>query len=163
MRPECTQILPSGQKCRCLALRGRDACRHHLAGPLPPPAPRRGGFSRVSRWRDLGLTVHALPARDIPFHAFSILGSLIADGDDGISDREAGRLLRALLRRHGSIPFAPPPGVQLESDEPDPLTEPAPTTASVPQDLSQMFSPELLDRMLACNPNDPMLREILNR
>jgi hypothetical protein len=109
MRPECSQILPSGQKCRCLALRGRDACRHHCAGPLPPLAPRRGGFSRITRWRNLGLTVHTLPARDIPFHAFVLLGALIADGDDGISDREAGRLLRVLLRRHGSIPFAPPP------------------------------------------------------
>jgi hypothetical protein len=160
MRPECSQILPSGQKCRCLALRGRDACRHHCAGPLPPPAPRRGGFSRVTRWRDLGLSVHTLPAHDIPFHAFVLLGALIADGDDGISDREAARLLRVLLRRHGSIPFPPPPGVQVE---PDPDPDPPPTAGSVPQDLSQMFSPELLDQMLARNPNDSLLREILKR
>jgi hypothetical protein len=160
MRPECSQILPSGQKCRCLALRGRDACRHHCAGPLPPLAPRRGGFSRVTRWRDLGLSVHTLPAHDIPFHAFVLLGALIADGDDGISDREAGRLLRVLLRRHGSIPFPPPPGVQVE---PDPDPDPPPTAGSVSQDLSQMFSPELLDQMLARNPNDSLLREILKR
>ncbi len=160
MRPECSQILPSGQKCRCLALRGRDACRHHCAGPLPPPAPRRGGFSRITRWRNLGLTVRTLPARDIPFHAFVLLGALLADGDDGISDREAGRLLRVLLRRHGSIPFAPPPGVQVG---PDPDPDSAPSAGSVPQDLSQMFSPELLDQMLASNPNDSLLREILKR
>jgi hypothetical protein len=160
MRPECSQTLPSGQKCRCLALRDRDACRHHCAGPLPPLAPRRGGFSRITRWRNLGLTVHTLPARDIPFHAFVLLGALLADGDDGISDREAGRLLRVLLRRHGSIPFAPPPGVKVG---PDPDPDPAPSAGSVPQDLSQMFSPELLDQMLASNPNDSLLREILKR
>jgi hypothetical protein len=160
MRPECSQTLPSGQKCRCLALRGRDACRHHCAGPLPPLAPRRGGFSRITRWRNLGLTVHTLPARDIPFHAFVLLGALLADGDDGISDREAGRLLRVLLRRHGSIPFAPPPGVKVG---PDPDPDPAPSAGSVPQYLSQMFSPELLDQMLASNPNDSLLREILKR
>ena len=133
---------------------------YHCAGPLPPLAPRRGGFSRVTRWRDLGLSVHTLPAHDIPFHAFVLLGALIADGDDGISDREAGRLLRVLLRRHGSIPFPPPPGVQVE---PDPDPDPPPTAGSVPQDLSQMFSPELLDQMLARNPNDSLLREILKR
>jgi hypothetical protein len=159
MRPECTQILPTGQKCRALALRGRDACRHHLAGPPPPRAPRRGGFSRISRWRDLGLTVHTLPAHDIPFQTFVLLGALLADGDDGISDREAGRLLRVLLRRHGRIPFAPPPGVRVELDEPGPAS----AAGSTPQDFGQMFSPELLDQMLASNPNNSLLREILKR
>ncbi|MGB6904355.1 MAG: hypothetical protein WBD98_16100 [Acidobacteriaceae bacterium] len=156
MRPECTQILPTGQKCRCLALRGRNACRHHLAGPLPPREHRPNPFSRVSRWRNLGLTVHTLPAHDIPYHAFVLLGALLADGDDSISDREAGRLLRVLLRRHGTIPFPPPRDVQIDP-------EPEPAASSGLQNLSQMFSPELLDQMLAQNPNNSLLREILKR
>lgn len=167
MRPECSHILATGQKCQCLALRGRTLCRHHTPD-APPPAPRRPDlFSRISRWRNLGLTVQTLPIDDIAWNVYAILGSLIADGDDGISDRIAGRLLRALLRRNDGIPALPPAGVYLEpAPQPDP--EPAPTLApqprsappAIPEEFAQMFDPGLIDQLLkSYNPSaDPYLR-----
>jgi hypothetical protein len=157
MRPECSHILPSGQNCHCLALRGRKFCRHHSPEALPPPPPPSESISRLARWRGLGRTVDRLPAADIPFNVYIILGSLIGDGEDGISDREAGRLLRVLLRRHGSIPFPPPTGCYIEPETtpaPAPATVAAParrpmSVDSLPAEVRQMFDPKLLDQMLA--------------
>jgi hypothetical protein len=153
MRPECSHILVNGQKCRCLALRGTSRCLHHCPTALRPPAqPARPLFSRISRWRDLSRTVHTLPASDIPYHAFAILGSLIPDGDEGISDREAGRLLRALLRRHGAIPFPPPAGAHIHEE--NPASDPAPAlddpeTARVRAEAAEVLAAKLFERVMS--------------
>jgi hypothetical protein len=152
MRPECSYILVNGQKCRCLALHGTSLCLHHCpASQRPPAQPARPLFSRISRWRDLSRTVHSLPASDIPYHAFAILGSLIADGDEGISDREAGRLLRSLLRRHGAIPFPPPTGVHIHEENPasDPAPALDPEAARVRAEAAEVLAAKLFERVMA--------------
>ncbi|MFP5226143.1 MAG: hypothetical protein ACLGXA_00835 [Acidobacteriota bacterium] len=111
MIAECIHILPSGQKCRGTALRGHELCRHHAPKPAlagPPPIPRSQRFSRIARWSGLTRQLPRLDRDGIPFEAYSILLALLDDGDGGISDREAGCLLRALLRRFGSVPFPEP-------------------------------------------------------
>jgi len=164
MRPECTHILPTGRKCRALALRGHQLCFHHGRGVARAPQKPRNPFSRIARWRDLSRSAPTLPASDIPFNVYIVLGSLIADGEDGISDREAGRLLRILLRRFGSIPFPPPAGVRVE---PEPLPTPvtAPPAGSGPGDAE--FTADLLQQMIASlAPNGPRPTpgpELLNR
>ena len=142
MRPECSHILPSGQKCRGLALRGQSRCLHHGDPAQRPAPPPRHPFSyRVARWRALGAHIHALPAHEIPLAAYTILGSLIADGPAGISDRAAGQLLRALLRRLGSVPFPPPAGIVLDpSLAPQPAPSRRPTTPFPPHPRSAPVS-----------------------
>lgn len=97
MAPECRYTLPNGRKCRGLAVHNQPFCRHH--GPKfsgPPPLPRRERYSRLSRWARLSRQLPWLDAADIPGEFHNILLSLL---ENGISDREAGRLLRGLLLR----------------------------------------------------------------
>ena len=164
MRPECSHILPNHHKCHGLALRGHQRCFHHIdPAQRPPLRPLRDPFSRITRWRQLGRRVHTLPVHEIPCNVYSVLGGLFNDGQDGISDREAGRLLRILLRRHGSIPALPPPEVLIEA----PFTQPAKpsavsaTTPNIhsapnPSGRQQGIDPELLD-FLESQVDDPDL------
>jgi hypothetical protein len=109
MVSECRFVLPDRRKCRCAALRNQKFCRHHLLHAKPAPAlqPKERPYSRIVRWRELGQSVTTLPLEDIPYEVLDILTCLLEDGDGGISDRQAGRLLRGLLRRIGSIPVLP--------------------------------------------------------
>jgi hypothetical protein len=131
MAAECAFILSSGKKCRCVATRNQRFCRHHGSAAAPRPRqPRR--YSRLAHWRDLGRYVGLIPLEEIPFDAYSILQALLEDGPVGISDRVAGRLLRALLLRYGSVPFNPP-GADAEP-EPMPQSSPAVPPAAGPLD-----------------------------
>lgn len=110
--PECTFLLSTGKKCRAAASRGRPFCRHHDPAAKAAPAglriPKHNLFSRHRRWMVINRDFpHTHPA-DLPGDIFEILRALLADGEDGISDREAGRLLRGMLRRLGAVPFALP-------------------------------------------------------
>ena len=127
MTPECTHILPNGQKCRGTATRGHEFCRHHGPKPLggAPPAPRPRQISRVARWSNLSRKLPWLDPADLPIEAYAILLALLEDGVAGISDREAGRLLRGIVRRHGSVPFLEP-----EFVDPDPLPDPSSAPAA---------------------------------
>jgi hypothetical protein len=109
MASECRFVLPDRRKCRCVALRNQKFCRHHLPGANAEPTlqPKYRPYSRVVRWRELGQTVTTLALEDIPYEIRDILSCLLEDGDGGISDRQAGRLLRGLLRRVGEIPVLP--------------------------------------------------------
>jgi hypothetical protein len=130
--PECTHRLAAGRKCRGAALRGQPFCRHHdpnAAAPTQRPITQYERFSRHRRW--IGIH-HALPwftPAEIPIEVFAILHALLEDGDQGISDREAGRLLRALLRRIGDVPFPlpDPDGPASEPPAPTPAWPPATT------------------------------------
>ena len=106
MAAECAFLLPSGKKCRCMATRNHEFCRHHGAPPRPktllPTGDRR--WSRVACWRDLGRSLGEYPKPEIPGELLYILHSLL---EDDISDRTAGRILRSLLQRYGSVPFMP--------------------------------------------------------
>ena len=127
MAAECAFTLPGGRKCRCLATRHQRFCRHHGRASAPlPRQPRR--YSRLAHWRDLGRSVHAVPREEIPFEAWCILEALLQQGQVGISDRVAGRLLRALFLRYGSVPFNPPGS----SAEPEPSSHLSPSLPGVP-------------------------------
>jgi len=109
---ECSHLLANGHRCRCAAIRNQPWCRHHApqgAAAPPPPLRARDRFSRLARWSG---AVHRMPLlgpAEIPIQIYGILMSLLEDGDGGISDRQAGRLLRGYLRRLGKVPF-PVPG-----------------------------------------------------
>jgi hypothetical protein len=111
MGQECTFILPNGQKCRCIACRNQDRCRHHAPKPsaaTPRPLPKHLLFSRHRRWSSLGREIPTMHPTQAPTDIYDILLALLTDGEQGISDREAGRLLRGLLRLLGSVPFPAP-------------------------------------------------------
>jgi len=129
MTRECCFILPNGLKCRCAATRNQALCRHHAPKPAadgPPPVPKCERYSDLSRWRRLGSKLRWMPLSAIPYTIHEILECLVDRGDDStgrISDLTAGRFLRALLTRLGSVPF-PEPG-----PEPYPASDPAPRTS----------------------------------
>jgi hypothetical protein len=139
--PECSALLATGRKCRAAATRGRAFCRHHdptaKTAPATRPISKRDLFSRLRRWSQLSRDLPWLDPAEIPAEAFSIFLALLEDGEGGISDREAGRLLRGLFRRLGAVPFAPP--------RPPHCAAPPPPT---PRALDPDPAPALL-RMLA--------------
>jgi hypothetical protein len=142
MAPECRFVLPKGRNCRCAATRNQEFCRHHAPRPAipgPPPIPKRDRYSRIQHWAQLGRNLAWLDPAEIPLEVHAILHSLL---QDGISDREAGRLLRGLLQRFGSVPFpvpeppdewsdaalaVPPMAPKTKSANPSPAISPSPT------------------------------------
>lgn len=89
MVAECQQILPSGNKCRAIALRGKPHCRHHaparrrqmprryrvrhtsFLGPIPESA------SRADIQQTLTATIHALADGSISvYRAQALITSL---------------------------------------------------------------------------------------
>lgn len=149
MSPECQFILPTGHKCRCAATRNQPFCRHH--GPKPPglpPLSRRQRYSRLARWALLGREIPQLELTQIPFEAYDILLSLLEDGSAGISDRGAGRLLRGLLRRFGSVPFSPPV-YKPDAATPQPAPASGARSATPPALDSKQLDPRLLDALLS--------------
>lgn len=106
MPAECTFILPSGKKCRCMASRNHKFCRHHGAPQRPRPATGEKPWSRVACWRDLGRALPGFPKEEIPTELLYILESLL---HGMISDRTAGRILRGLLKRCGDVPLMSKP------------------------------------------------------
>jgi hypothetical protein len=106
----CRFIFPSGKRCRCSATPSHVFCQHHAPQPPVPgrhsrPLPAAAGSS-FRNWRDLERNIITLEPGEIPAEALFILCALLSDGPSGISDVNAGRLLRALLRRLGTVPFS---------------------------------------------------------
>ncbi|MFY9746362.1 MAG: hypothetical protein WA891_20855 [Acidobacteriaceae bacterium] len=151
MTRECSHILPTGRKCRAAATRNQPLCRHHAPKPAvagPPPLPKRDRYSRIARWTNLSRNLPWLAAAEIPSEIFTILYSLL---QDDISDREAGRLLRGLLLRLGSVPF-PIPDPDAAAPQPEQPRLP-PSTPSAPFSDSRtldpgVYDPALLDSLL---------------
>ncbi|MGB7135206.1 MAG: hypothetical protein WBD46_07950, partial [Acidobacteriaceae bacterium] len=110
--PECTRLLLHGQKCRAAAKRGLPFCRHHdpAAAAAPPrrPCSEYERFSRHRHWINVGRDLPWFAPAELPVEILAIHQALLEDGSGGISDREAGRLLRGLLRRIGCVPFEIP-------------------------------------------------------
>ncbi|HEX4067627.1 MAG TPA: hypothetical protein VHZ09_16525 [Acidobacteriaceae bacterium] len=145
---ECRYILPTGQTCRCAALRNQRFCRHHAPRPLfagPPPLPKRQQYSRLSRWRRLGQAATWLDPAEIPVEILGILESLLGQNAEPISNLAAGRYLRALLRRLGHLPFTLPGRSQDEAAGPpddrpaDPAFRPAPELVRLVSPQSRPF------------------------
>lgn len=146
--PECVFLLANGQKCRCAAKRGQPFCRHHdPAASATCPTPEHQRFSRHRRWIAVSRDLPSLDPAFLPTEILEILEALLSDGEDGISDRVAGRLLRILLRRIGHVPFAIPDAEPANC--PTPEAEPrAPSQPSLaPEDIARAL--DETDRMNA--------------
>jgi hypothetical protein len=131
MAPECRFILANGRKCRGAAIRHHDFCRHH--GPqsaLLGPPPQSNPFTALKKWRSLGRSMPWLHPAEIPFAVYEILDSLTGrKPNDRLSDRTAGRYLRALLSQLRLVPFPrpafPPPPAALPAPPATPAAAPA--------------------------------------
>jgi hypothetical protein len=113
---ECRFRYPDGQRCRCRATDRHVFCRHHAPQPRVPTLRNRAVPFR--RWVDLRRALPTLDPAEIPPAILYVLSLLLEEAPIRISDRHAGELLRALVRRHGSIPFT-------LSDDPAPEPDPA--------------------------------------
>jgi hypothetical protein len=102
---ECRFTYPNGQHCRCRATTSHVFCRQHAPQPRVPTLRNRATPFR--RWLDLRRALPTLDRSEIP-EGILLLSCLLHDGPGSISDRNAGILLRALLRRFGSVPFGLP-------------------------------------------------------
>jgi hypothetical protein len=86
-----------------MATRNHKFCRHHGAPSRPKTLPTGDRpWSRIACWRDLGRVLPEYPKQEIPGELLQILYALL---DAQISDRTAGRILRGLLQRYGSVPL----------------------------------------------------------
>ena len=103
---ECRVVYPDGQRCRCRATDRHVFCRHHAPQPRVPTLRNRAVPSR--RWIDLRRALPTLDPAEIPPAILYILSLLLEESPSRISDRNAGELLRALLRRCASVPFTLP-------------------------------------------------------
>ncbi|HEX3663003.1 MAG TPA: hypothetical protein VHU89_16320 [Acidobacteriaceae bacterium] len=120
MTPECTHILPSGQKCRGLAGRNQPFCRHHRPKTLGQrPIPHRDRYTPLMRWRATGQELPYLRTEELPSLVYELLDALTQPGL-APSDRTVGRFLRAALTRLGQVPFPYP------NSEPEPQNVPVP-------------------------------------
>jgi len=111
---ECRHFFPNGQRCRCCAVPTHVFCRHHA--PLPRPRTLRPRGSGLATWRDVKIHLATLAPAEIPAAILTLLSALLEDGTRTPSDRNAGALLRALLRRLGSVPFTLPTDPQPAPD-----------------------------------------------
>ncbi|HTW48330.1 MAG TPA: hypothetical protein VMD92_10285 [Acidobacteriaceae bacterium] len=111
---ECRFVYPNGQHCRLRATTTHVFCRQHAPQPRVPTLRNRATPFR--RWLDLRRALPSLDRSEIPPAILFVLGTLLQDGPGSISDRNAGVLLRALLRRFGSVPFTLPGGPGPEPD-----------------------------------------------
>jgi len=107
---ECRFTFPNGKRCRCRATPSHVFCRQHAPqAHLPRPRPLQprstGAGTSFRNWRDLERNLITLEPEELAAEAAYILDALLIDGPHGISDTNAGRLLRALLRRLGIVPF----------------------------------------------------------
>jgi hypothetical protein len=108
---ECRFIYPNGQHCRCRATTGHVYCRQHAPQPRVPTLRNRATPFR--RWIEVRRALPTLDRSEIRPAVLFVLSALLEENPRPISDRRAGELLRALLRRFGSVPFGladdPPP------------------------------------------------------
>ena len=111
---ECRFIFPNGKRCRCRATTSHVFCRHHAPQPRVPTLRNRDTPFRT--WLDLRRALATLDRAEIPPAILFLLSALLEDGPRGISDHHAGLLLRALVRRFGSVPFTLPDDPAPEPD-----------------------------------------------
>jgi hypothetical protein len=103
---ECRHIFPNGKRCRCLAVATHVFCHHHAPQPRPRTLRPRG--AALGTWREVKIHLATLAPNEIPAAILTLLSALLEDGPSTLSDRNAGALLRALVRRLGSVPFPLP-------------------------------------------------------
>jgi hypothetical protein len=145
---ECRFTFPNGKRCRCRATPSHVFCRQHAPqAHLPRPRPLQpqnaGAGTSFRNWRDLERNLITLEPEELAAEAFYILDALLNDGPRGISERNAGRLLRAILSRLGFVPFCLP-------DDPADEPEPAATPQAAPSPVSGYpGDPQAFERMIS--------------
>ncbi|MGA7523682.1 MAG: hypothetical protein WBW84_14610 [Acidobacteriaceae bacterium] len=143
MTPECTHILPNGQKCRGLAGSNQPFCRHHRPKNAPPSGRRRNSRSMLAHWRATGRDLSALPHEELAPILYNLLQCLTQPRGLAPSDRTVGHYLRIILTRLGQVPFAAPFPDE-ESELPQPATAetislaPSATSPGMPTELAQL-------------------------
>lgn len=103
---ECRFVYPDGQHCRCAATDRHVFCRHHAPQPRVPTLRNRAVPFRT--WIDLRRALPTLDREEIPPAVLFLLSLLLQETPRRITDRNAGELLRWMLRRYGSAPFTLP-------------------------------------------------------
>ncbi len=111
---ECRHIFPNGKRCRCLAVKTHVFCLHHAPQPRPRTLRPRG--AGLGSWRDIQIHLATLARDEVPPAILTLLSALLEDGPRSPSDRNTGALLRALVRRFGSVPFSLPTDPAPEPD-----------------------------------------------
>jgi len=111
---ECRFIFPNGKRCRCRATASHVFCLNHAPQPRVPTLRKRA--TPFPHWLDLRRHLATLDRDEIPPAILLVLNALLEDGSRGISDHHAAVLLRALLRRYGSVPFTLPDDPAPEPD-----------------------------------------------
>jgi len=144
MPAECRFTLPNGRKCRCSATRGHAFCRHHGAPSQPRSLPDHLLWKRLTIWRTLGRELQDVPVVDIPGELLTLLQSLL---DNEVSDRFAGRALRVLLVRYGSVPFQ-----EERPSSPIDLPEPPPSKQQLLEQYRSLFAVQPHPQPAAIHP-----------
>ena len=111
---ECRHIFPNGQRCRCRATTTHVFCCQHAPQPRVPTLRNREVPFRD--WLDLRRAVPTLDPAEISPAILCVLSALLEEGPRPISDRSAGILPRALVRRFGSVPLTLPDDPAPEPD-----------------------------------------------
>ncbi len=111
---ECRFTYPNGKRCRCRATAGHVFCRQHA--PQPPVPTLRNRATPFRTWQAVRRHLATLDRAEIPPSILLVLNALLKEGPSGISDRGAGELLRALVRRFGGVPFTLPDDPEPEPD-----------------------------------------------
>jgi hypothetical protein len=111
---ECRHIFPNGKRCRCRAVNTHLFCRYHA--PQPRPRTLRPHRAGLGSWRSIKIHLATLSRSEVPAATLTLLSALLEDGPRTLSDRRAGALLRALMRRIGSVPFSLPDDPAPEPD-----------------------------------------------
>lgn len=119
MPTECAFTLPTGKKCRCMATKNHNYCRHHGAPASRKPRRDPDAWCRRAAWRDLGRGAASMPRKEAVLQALNVLDAL---RENRIADRTAGRLLRALLRGWDELPLMPTPKSGWTLRQPEPVT-----------------------------------------
>jgi hypothetical protein len=111
---ECRHLFPNGKRCRCRAVDAHVFCRHHAPQPRPRTLRPRG--ADLGTWRQIQIHLATLTPGEVPGAILTILSALLEEGPRSPSDHTTGVLLRALVRRIGSVPFTLPTDPAPEPD-----------------------------------------------
>ncbi len=139
---ECRFTFANGKRCRCRATTSHVYCRQHAPQPRVPTLRNRATPFR--HWLDLRRALPTLDRSEIPPAILFVLSALLEDGC--ISDRNAGILLRALLRSFGSVPFTLPGDPAPEPDFAFAFSQSLDRLSAIMQRHSARFQAHGIDR-----------------
>ncbi len=103
----CSFTLENGSRCRCVANRGRDVCRHHTPEGLqgrqprePIEAPEMSDSDRRRAWRGLRTSIRTAQDDLLDSYLETIMGAAAAGT---MTHRTAGKLLVCIFHRREEL------------------------------------------------------------